>query len=77
MKNVQISFDEKLLEMVDKHASSSRVPRSALVRDILKDWLRQKEINQFESEWIKKLKAHPDSKMSAEDWLEAETWGEE
>ena len=54
MKNVQISFDEKLLKTIDRFATSSRLTRSAVVREAVKTWVRQKEVKEFEDEWIKK-----------------------
>ncbi len=36
MKNVQISFDENLLEEVDRFAASEKISRSAIVRKALK-----------------------------------------
>ena len=48
MKNVQISFDEELLNTIDRFATSFRLTRSAVVREAVKTWIRQKEIKQFE-----------------------------
>jgi len=42
MKNVQISFDENLLSTVDRIASSSNLSRSAVVREALKAWIRER-----------------------------------
>jgi len=56
MKNVQISFDEQLLKTIDRFATSSKLTRSAVVREAVKTWIRQKEIKEFEDDWIKKLK---------------------
>ena len=53
MRNVQISFDEDLLKAVDNYAASAKLTRSAIVRDSLKHWLREKEIKAFED--IKQL----------------------
>lgn len=77
MKNVQISFDEKLLKTVDRYATSSRLTRSAVVREAVKTWIRQKEIDEFEDAWISKLKEDPSDVEESEVWLKAETWGEE
>ena len=77
MKNVQISFDEKLLKTVDRYATSSQLTRSAVVREAVKTWIRQKEIDEFEDAWINKLKEDPPDVEEAEVWLKAEKWGEE
>ncbi len=77
MKNVQISFEEELLETVDRFAASSQLSRSAVVREALKTWIRQKQVKEFEDEWIRKLKENPQDKEEDEAWLEAESWSDE
>jgi metal-responsive CopG/Arc/MetJ family transcriptional regulator len=77
MKNVQISFDEELLSTVDQIAASSNLSRSAVVREALKAWVREREVRQFEEEWISKLIETPPDLDDANAWLEAEQWGDE
>jgi len=77
MKNVQISFDEQLLKTIDRFATSSRLTRSAVVREAVENWIRQKEIKEFEDDWIKKLKESPVDPDDSEVWLEAENWSDE
>jgi predicted transcriptional regulator len=77
MKNVQISFDEKLLRTIDRFATSSRLTRSAVVREAVKTWIRQKEIKEFEDDWIKKLKENPVDPDDSEVWLKTEKWSAE
>ena len=76
MKDVQISFDEILLEELDKLAHNYRVSRSEVVRRALRNWLKQKEIKTFEDEWISRLKERPDEAGSAEAWVDAQGWSE-
>jgi metal-responsive CopG/Arc/MetJ family transcriptional regulator len=77
IKNVQISFDEQLLETIDRYATSSRLTRSAVVREAVKTWIRQKEVEEFEDDWIQKLKESPDDLDESEAWLKAEKWSDE
>lgn len=77
MKNVQISFDEDLLERVDELAASSHQARSAVVREALESWLRRREIREFEEKWIASLKEHPQDIGEVEAWAKAETWSDE
>ena len=77
MKNVQISFDEELLKTIDRFATSSRLTRSAVVREAVKNWIRRKEIKEFEDEWIKKLKESPVDPDDSEAWMKAEEWSDE
>jgi metal-responsive CopG/Arc/MetJ family transcriptional regulator len=76
MKNIQISFDETLLEEVDRIAETSRLSRSAIVREALKTWIKQKEIKAFEEQWISKLKESPDDSKDSDAWIQMEPWGE-
>ena len=75
MKNVQISFEENLLSSIDRIASSSQLSRSAIVREALRNWIKQREIQEFEREWIRKLKEHPQDYEDSEAWMDTEQWG--
>jgi metal-responsive CopG/Arc/MetJ family transcriptional regulator len=77
LKNVQISFDEELLETIDMVATSAQMSRSAIVREALKKWLRQRQVKEFEDEWIAKLRESPQDTREAEAWLSAESWSDE
>jgi metal-responsive CopG/Arc/MetJ family transcriptional regulator len=77
MKNVQISFDEELLKTIDQFATVSKKTRSAVVREAVKTWVRQKEIDAFEDEWIQKLKKTPQEIEDSDAWLKVEQWGDE
>ena len=77
MKNVQISFDEELLKTIDRFATSSRLTRSAVVREAVKTWIRQKEITKFEDDWINKLKESPGDLEDSEAWMKVEKWSDE
>lgn len=75
MKNVQISFDEDLLNEVNNMVASTRLSRSAIVREALRRWIREKKTKRFEDEWIKKLKENPDDTQEANAWIKIEQWG--
>jgi metal-responsive CopG/Arc/MetJ family transcriptional regulator len=77
MKNAQISFDEKLLREIDRAAASSRKTRSAIVREAVKEWLNQKQIRDFEEQWIAKLRENPPDVTDSEAWANADRWEEE
>jgi len=76
MKNVQISFEEDLLNAVDRFASSSKLSRSAIVRTAIKHWLREQQIKEFEDQWIRSLKQKPDDSKDAEAWIQAQQWSD-
>ncbi len=77
MKNVQISLDENLLKTIDRITASDKLSRSAVVREALENWIRQREIREFEEAWIQKLKEIPDDITDSETWLQAEQWGDQ
>jgi metal-responsive CopG/Arc/MetJ family transcriptional regulator len=76
VKNVQISFDEDLLNEVNSMVASTRLSRSAIVREALRRWIREKKIKKFEAEWIRKLKENPDDTQEANAWIKIEQWGD-
>ena len=75
MKNVQISFDEKLLETIDYFAPSNKSTRSAVIRDAVKNWIKAQEIKEFEDKWIESLKQNHEDTEDAEKWMDAQYWG--
>ena len=76
MKNIQVSFDENMLHEVDKVASASKTSRSAIIRDAIKYWLREKDIKDFERNWIRSLKENPDASEDLEAWTKIQTWSD-
>jgi metal-responsive CopG/Arc/MetJ family transcriptional regulator len=76
MKSIQISFDEHLLETIDRIAAESRITRSAIVREAVKVWLKQKKIQEFEDQWIQQLAEKPEEVQESEAWMNVEQWSE-
>ena len=74
MKNVQISFDETLLDEVDRFASSIKVSRSEVVREALRKWIKDREIKEFEDQWIQSIKRRADDAERAEVWNKTQDW---
>lgn len=77
MKNVQITVDEQTLRQVDRIAKPLGLKRSEIVRQALRQWLRQQSVGRFEQQWIAALGKHPDDATRADDWLTVQTWGRE
>jgi predicted transcriptional regulator len=77
MKNIQISFDEEILKTIDRLAAVSKQTRSFVVREAVKAWIRQKQVDAFEDEWIQKLKETPQDVKDSDAWIKAEQWGDE
>jgi hypothetical protein len=46
------------------------------VREALKQWIREREIKEFEDQWIRRLKERPDDINDSEKWVKSELWGD-
>ncbi len=77
MKTMQIALDDTLVSFLDGLAAHQQKTRTALIREAIKYWIQQKNIEQFETQWISALKKdqskYPDE---AATWLAAEAWNE-
>jgi len=74
MKNVQITVDEATLRQVDRVAKPLGLKRSEIVRQALRQWLRQRAVERFEHEWKASLDRQPDDTARADDWLTVQEW---
>jgi len=77
MKNLQITIDDTMVSYLDRVAEHQQKTRTALIREAIAYWIRCKNIEQFESQWISALKTgQPGYQEEDESWMAAETWGE-
>jgi predicted transcriptional regulator len=74
MKSVRITVDAETLRQVDRVAKPLGLKRSEIVRQALRQWLRQQPINRFEQDWKAALGRRPDDDARAEAWLKAQEW---
>ncbi len=80
MKNIQVSFDEKTIIILEQIANLTNKTRTAVIREAVDEWLKQKRIDDFESRWINALKkeaAYNPKENTPEEsdaWLAAEEW---
>jgi metal-responsive CopG/Arc/MetJ family transcriptional regulator len=74
MKNVQITVDEATLRQVDRVAKPLGLKRSEIVRQALRQWLKQRAVDRFEQEWKASLERHTDDGARADDWLTVQEW---
>jgi metal-responsive CopG/Arc/MetJ family transcriptional regulator len=49
MKNIQISFEEELLEQIDRLILKSNLSRDDIFREAVRRWLKETEIKSFET----------------------------
>lgn len=74
MKNVQITIDPETLAEVDRVGAPLGLKRSEIVRQALREWLRQRAVSRFEEEWVTALQRRPDDGTAADAWLPAQVW---
>jgi predicted transcriptional regulator len=78
MKNLQIGLDDKIVSYLDRIATEQHKTRTAVIRDALEYWIKQRAAERFEADWIAAVKAdqalYPDD---TELWMAAEAWDEE
>jgi metal-responsive CopG/Arc/MetJ family transcriptional regulator len=72
MKNVQITIDPETLAEVDRAGKPLGLKRSEIVRQALREWLRRRDVQEFQDAWIAALRRHADG--DAEEWLGAQSW---
>ncbi|MFZ3264511.1 MAG: ribbon-helix-helix protein, CopG family [Terriglobales bacterium] len=73
-KIVQIVLDKKLLHAADQAAKRTRRNRSALVRDALREHLRQLELRASEERDRQGYSRHPQAGAEARSWESEATW---
>lgn len=69
MKTPTISIDDDTLRQIDQAARQLKLKRSEIVRRALRLWLRTREVERFEREWISALAEHPDRPGRADEWF--------
>ncbi|HEY6987180.1 MAG TPA: ribbon-helix-helix domain-containing protein [Bryobacteraceae bacterium] len=74
MHTIQVILDGKLLDAADRAARRTKRNRSALIRDALREHLRQLEIRALEHRDREGYSKHPQSREEALVW-EAEGFG--
>jgi metal-responsive CopG/Arc/MetJ family transcriptional regulator len=77
METIQVVLDKKLLQATDRAARQTKRNRSALVRDALREHLRQLKIRSLEELDRKGYEAHPPSPSESSAWEAVAAWPEE
>lgn len=77
MEIVQIVLDKKLLNEADQAAKRTKRNRSALVRDALREHLRQLELRANEERDRQGYSRHPRAEAEAGGWEAEATWPDE
>jgi len=77
METVQIVLDKKLLVAADRAARRSKVNRSALVREALREHLRRMEMQAKEDRDRAGYQGRPQTKNESEIWEAEAEWLQE
>jgi metal-responsive CopG/Arc/MetJ family transcriptional regulator len=74
MEVVQIVLDKKLLQAADQAAKRTKRNRSALVRDALREHLRQLELRASEDRDCQGYLRHSQAKVEERGWESEAAW---
>jgi metal-responsive CopG/Arc/MetJ family transcriptional regulator len=77
METIQVVLDQKLLRATDKAARRAGMNRSALVRDALRQYLRDVQIQELERLDREGHQRHPDSEDDLQGWEQVTAWPDE
>lgn len=74
MKTVQIVLDEELLGQADREARKAKVTRSELMRDALREYLRQRQMRELEARDRRGYEEHPVAPGEFDAWDQVTSW---
>ncbi len=74
METIQVVLDAKLLKATDRAALRTKRNRSALIRDALREHLRQLEIRTLEARDREGYAKHPPNHEEAAAWEAEAAW---
>jgi Predicted transcriptional regulators containing the CopG/Arc/MetJ DNA-binding domain and a metal-binding domain len=76
METIQVVLDSKLLQAADQAARRTKRNRSALIRDAIREHLRQLEIRRLEEQDRKAYERIPANDSDAARWEAEVVWPE-
>ena len=74
MQTIQVVLDVKLLHAADRVAHRTKVNRSALIRDALREHLRRLAIRELEERDRRGYEARPQADDEADAWQSEAVW---
>ena len=74
METIQVVLDEGLLQEADRAAKRSKINRSALIRDALREYLKLLHVRELELREEEGYRRQPDSAVEARSWEQAAAW---
>jgi metal-responsive CopG/Arc/MetJ family transcriptional regulator len=77
METIQVVLDKPLLQAADRQARKTKVNRSALIRDALREHLQRVRQKELEEQDRRGYLKHPDSEAEALLWEKEAAWPED
>jgi metal-responsive CopG/Arc/MetJ family transcriptional regulator len=75
MKTIQMTIDERLLNLVDKLSRAKKTTRSAFIRDALEAEIRRQRIREEEARHAAGYARKPAAAGEFDVWLNEQDWG--
>lgn len=77
MATIQVVLDQRLLKATDKAARRAGKNRSALVREALRQYLRDVQIQELERRDREGYQRYPDTEDDLQGWEQVTSWPDE
>ena len=77
MKTIQVVLDEELLHAADRTARRTKLNRSALIREALRDYIKRLQIRELERLDREGYERRPDTESDLTGWERVAVWPEE
>jgi metal-responsive CopG/Arc/MetJ family transcriptional regulator len=75
MKTIQMTIDERLLQLVDKMSRARKTTRSAFIREALEAKIRRERIREEEIRHAEGYALQPVAPGEFDRWLSEQDWG--
>ncbi len=75
MKTIQITIDEALLKELDQIIKKTKESRSAIIRNAILSYLRQRRITKMEEKHKKGYEKNPIREDEFSVWEDEQVWG--
>ena len=76
MRTIQMTWDEELIELVDKVVNELKTTRSAFTRTALREAIEHLHLRQLEEKHRKGYELHPENKDDFMLWEKEQDWGD-
>ena len=75
MKTIQMTIDDRLLQLVDKMSRARKTTRSAFIRDALEAEIRRQRIREDEARHAEGYARKPVAPGEFDVWVNEQDWG--